>query len=94
MGVYAKDCGDVAHAVRDWAIKEAGNPRMRIVLAGYESEHDMPDDWSVVHWKARGGYSSTSANETQGKANRGRERLWLSPACVQSGVESLYAGAL
>ena len=27
-------------------------------------------------------YSSTAAKDTQGKANRHRERVWCSPACL------------
>jgi hypothetical protein len=67
--------------VRAWAI-EAGKRRdMRVVLAGYEGEHDMPSDWRVVAWKARGGYGSQRKDGTNENARR--ERLWLSPYCVE-----------
>ena len=45
------DCYDgnedkaVAHAVREWAIKQGGDKRMRIALCGYEGEHVMPESW-------------------------------------------------
>ncbi len=81
-GLYAKDCERVAHDVRAWAIEQGKNPLMRIVLAGYQGEHDMPSDWRVEEWEAVGGYGLIADDETAtGRANKGRERLWLSPAC-------------
>lgn len=82
--LYATDCLNVAHAVREWAISQGPDPRMRIVLAGYEGEHAMPDDWRVIEWSTRGGYSSSADDDGDGigKANKGRERLWLSPNCL------------
>ncbi len=80
---YAVDSLTVAHDVREWAIENGRNPLMRIVLAGYEGEHQMPDDWRVVEWKAQGGYGNQGDVETRGKANAHKERLWLSPACLQ-----------
>ncbi len=42
----------------------------------------MPDDWRVVEWEAVGGYGLMSDDEeSTGRANKGRERLWCSPAC-------------
>lgn len=68
--------------VRAWAI-EAGKRRdMRVVLAGYEGEHTMPSDWRVVAWKARGGYGSQRKDGTTNE-NARRERLYLSPHCVE-----------
>jgi hypothetical protein len=84
-GLYAVDCEQVAHAVREWAIEEGRNPLMRIVLAGYESEHTMPPDWRKLEWKAVGGYGLIGDDEEgTGRANRNRERLWFSPACLNS----------
>jgi len=76
--------------VRAWAI-EAGKRRdMRVVLAGLDGEHDMPREWRVVEWKARGGYGS---QRTDGEnINRHRERLWLSPACLGDEALPLFAG--
>lgn len=83
-GLYAKDCGDVANDVRRWAIENGDNPGMRICLAGYDGEHDMPDSWSVHEWEAVGGYGLIADDEeATGRANKGRERLWFSPACLK-----------
>jgi DNA adenine methylase len=82
-GLYANDCEQVAHAVRTWAIEQGENPLMRIVLAGYEGEHVMPATWRVHEWEAVGGYGLIADSEdATGRANKGRERLWCSPACV------------
>jgi hypothetical protein len=86
-GLYAKDCSQVAHAVREWAIDQGRNPLMRIVLAGYQDEHEMPSDWRVEEWEAAGGYGLQSDDEeSTGRVNKGRERLWLSPACATPGL--------
>lgn len=56
---------------------------MRICLAGYDGEHGMPDDWRVVEWKATGGFGNQNDDEeTGGRANARKERLWFSPACL------------
>jgi DNA adenine methylase len=75
---------NIADEVRDWAIANGDNPGLRIALCGYDGQHDMPDDWTVAEWKAAGGYSSTAKADTQGKANRHRERVWFSPACINA----------
>jgi hypothetical protein len=75
---------DIASEVREWAVANADNRDLRIVLCGYDGQHEMPDDWRVVEWKAPGGYSSTAGKETQGQLNRHRERMWFSPYCLKS----------
>ena len=85
MGLYAKDCGKVAHEVRRWAIENGDNPLLRIALCGYEGEGEpMPDSWECVAWKPGGGYASQGRTETAGKANRARERVWFSRACLKA----------
>ncbi len=81
-GLYAKDCDKVAHAAREWAIENGKRPDMRIVLAGYEGEHEMPDDWRVMSWEAAGGYALQGDEDAIGRANSKKERLWFSPHCV------------
>lgn len=82
-GLYATDCLSVAHDVRAWAIEHEANPLMRICLAGYDGEHNMPDSWSVVEWKAKGGFGSQGDDDGMGRANSARERLWFSPSCIK-----------
>ena len=68
--------GGVAEQVQDWCATAPDN--LRIVLCGYDDEHDalLGHGWVVIEGKAGGGagYSTNAANGR-------RERLWLSPAC-------------
>jgi hypothetical protein len=82
--VYRCEDLQVAHAVRDWAIGHGDDPRLRIALAGYEGEHDMPASWECVKWKAHGGMGALANGDSRGKENRFRERLWFSPHCLRS----------
>lgn len=79
-GLYSVDCLKVAHYVRDWCLENGANPLLRIVLCGYDGEHDMPPEWRCEAWKARGGYGSQG--NCRGRENAGRERMWFSPHCV------------
>ncbi|MDZ4342094.1 MAG: hypothetical protein U1E51_06600 [Candidatus Binatia bacterium] len=79
-GIYATDSTSVSHAVREWAVEWGDHPNMRIALCGYEGEHQMPDSWECIPWKARGGYGSQGSGK--GRDNAGRERIWFSPHCV------------
>lgn len=77
--LYSEECGQVAHRVREWALEAGQRPDMRIILCGYEGEHQMPDEWECVPWKTQGGYGNLGKNS--GLENASRERLWCSPAC-------------
>ena len=78
--------------VRAWAIAAGERPDMRVILAGLDGEHAMPPTWRTVPWKARGGYGSQGATANN---NRHRERLWLSPHCLDATRQpSLFGGAL
>ncbi len=70
-----------AAAVREWALEWGDDPLMRVALCGYEGEHDMPG-WECVPWNAAGGYGSQGNG--QARKNSGRERIWLSPACIRA----------
>ena len=86
---YGAGSGDVAGAVREWALVNGGNPLLRIALCGYDGEHAMPPEWACVPWKSKGGYSSAGK---RGHANRQRERVWFSPHCLSdSRIAPLFA---
>lgn len=70
----ADHTGDLSAQVREWCATAPAD--LRIVLCGYDDEHDALG-WRSVAGKAGGGagYSTNSANGR-------RERLWLSPACL------------
>lgn len=71
------DNGDTAAEVWAWAIERGDDPRMRIVVAGYDDGRELPKGWRSVSRVEWGGYANRSDNK-----NRKRERLWLSPHCL------------
>lgn len=70
-GLYAQDDLVVGHQVRDWAVENGDNPKLRIALCGYEEEYRMPPGWSLLEWKA------------VGSKNGRKERIWFSPHCMK-----------
>ena len=87
--LYSSDSLTVAHGVREWAIAQGDDPRIRIALCGYEGEHQMPDSWECVEWKARGGYGSQGEN--QARENSAKERIYFSPHCLRGNQGHLFA---
>ena len=77
--LYIEDSLILAEEVREWAIENGSNPKLRIALCGYEGEHRMPDNWFMLEWKANGGYSNRTLG---GNGNAALERIWFSPACI------------
>lgn len=74
----------VAEQVRDWAA-EHGH-KYRIVLCGYDDEHDA----LLAHgWTREAGKSGRGAGYSSNPLNGRRERLWLSPACIRD--DDLFA---
>lgn len=88
--LYAVDSLTVAADAARWAVENGDNPLLRIVLCGYEGEHDMPASWRAVRWKTNGGYG----NQDGENANAARETLWLSPHCLRSGEQRDLFGGL
>jgi hypothetical protein len=86
-GLYAHDDGSVAARARAWAIEAGKRPDMLICLAGYDTEHEMPPDWSAYRWKTKGGFGSQGNG--RGRENTQRETLWFSPACAEPWQEAL-----
>jgi DNA adenine methylase len=72
----------VANDVRKWCIDRGKDKRYRIVLAGYEGEHEelLNHGWVAHAWTAGGGYSKTGHSENE---NRKKEILWVSPHCLR-----------
>lgn len=86
-GFYADHDNDLSAAVREWAIENGSNRLLRIALCGLEGEHEMPENWDCVPWKANGGYANQSAG---GARNAARERIWFSPHCLKAFQASLF----
>jgi site-specific DNA-adenine methylase len=79
--LYREDSERVAHDVREWAVANGDNPKLRIALCGYEGEHEIPETWECFAWKAHGGYGNQS--DDNDNANARRERIWFSPHCLK-----------
>jgi hypothetical protein len=81
--VYASDSGTVSDDVRRWCIENGNNSLLRIALCGYEGEgHEELLDygWTSHAWKTAGGYGGGRGGV--GDANRSKERIFFSPACI------------
>lgn len=80
--LYRVDSENCAHEVRQWCIKRGSSKSYRIVLAGYFEEHEelLNHGWRFQRWTAQGGLASQS--DKQGRENRFRETLFISPYCV------------
>ena len=37
--------------------------------------------WTVQAWKANGGYANAGRDDSRGKENKFKERIWFSPFC-------------
>lgn len=83
--LYQHHDSNISADVRAWAIENGRNKLLRIALCGYAGEHEMPDDWECVAWKANGGYGN-QRGETKSKENSQRERIWFSPHCLKPGL--------
>ncbi len=80
---YGAEDFSIANDVRKWCLEHGDDPLLRIVLAGYEGEHNELEahGWGKREWKAQGGFGNQSENG-RGRENARLERLWLSPHCV------------
>lgn len=84
-GLYSNDSQDVDRMVAEvyvWCVENGDNPKLRIALCGYDGEHNELEDlgWSVIAWKANGGYANQRKNGTND--NSKKERIWFSPHCL------------
>ena len=82
---YDDQTGTVARDVWDWAILNGDNPRLRIVVAGYEDGRTLPSGWTTIERVEKGGFGNNNGN-------RQRERLWCSPHCHSPQTSSLFGG--
>lgn len=71
-----------------WAIDHGDDPQMRIIYSGYEGTVEFPDDWDKIEWGSHGGYANQGYGA--GRANKSRERLWLSPHCLGERQKGLF----
>lgn len=87
-----QDTDRMVAEVHRWCREYGRNPRIRIALCGYAGEHDGLEalGWSAIAWKAQGGYGNRKVKRGEANVNRGRERIWFSPACVAAKQGELF----
>lgn len=83
--LYAASEDGVAQRVADWC--ETAPRDLRIVLCGYDDEHDRLLDHG---WTRIAGQSGGGAGYSVRRDNGRRERLWCSPACHMDEESSLF----
>jgi site-specific DNA-adenine methylase len=100
MTLYAMESGTVAHDVRAWCVANGADPKFRIVLAGFDSEHVELEShgWTVHEWftagHLRGGMGNVRKDKSTGGHQQKRERLWASPHCLPIGKPQAEQGRL
>ena len=84
--VYRLDSYSVAKEVNEFCLKNANKKTYRIVIAGYEGEHNNLEShgYTKYKWQAHGGYSNLGDNQ-----NKYKERLWASKACNNIDIGSM-----
>lgn len=82
--VYSYEDMGISESVREWALARGTDADTRIVLAGFEGEHDALEahGWRVVEWYRSGFLKGGMGNVGGGGHQQKRERLWLSPHCL------------
>jgi DNA adenine methylase len=68
---------NISGEVREWAIENGHNPKLRIALCGYSDEHSIPDSWQCKDWHSVRGRARTD------NTNHDKERIWFSPNCLK-----------
>jgi DNA adenine methylase len=81
--LYQQD-EEIFDQVKQWAIDNGDNPKLRIVLCGYEDDaNNIPNTWQTYHWKTVGGMANQAKKDSQGKTNAAKETIWFSPHCLK-----------
>lgn len=80
-------------AICGWCVDNGESEQLRIALCGYEGTLpiDLTDHgWACHAWRSGGGRITTGG---QSDVNRGRERIWFSPACRNEVEGQLLLGS-
>lgn len=75
-----KEESNVFSDTYQWAIDNGDNPKLRIVLCGYDEGLTFPDGWLEYAWENQGGMANLGNN--RGRDNAKKERIWFSPNCL------------
>lgn len=92
--LYAKENKNINKEVEKWCFEKGKDKHFRIVLAGYEGEYEnlVKGGWGTHKWVSSGGYSvcSKKGDSARSKSNRFKERLFISPGCLNQGGGILF----
>jgi hypothetical protein len=95
------DSLQVAARVREWCLEHGDDPRYRIVYAGFDQEGEalVAASWREVEWFRSGFLKGGMGNATREKGDgpghqQHRERLWLSPHCLNAETDAQDQTAL
>ena len=90
--LYKDQDFSIGAAVRQWCKENGNRPTLRIVLAGFEGEgHEELETlgWRCVEWFKPGFGNRGYAAQSEDGSNQHRERLWISPHCLQEDMTTL-----
>ena len=93
--LYAYDDYDVAADVNRWCVENGDDHDLRIVVAGFDEEHRnlVALGWREVEWFRAGFLSGGMGNTSKkGTHQQHRERLWMSPHCLDASVGEEQSG--
>jgi DNA adenine methylase len=79
--------GGVAADVWAWAVKNGGDPLLRIAVCAYDDGRPTPAGWNKVKWAARKGYQTTD----EAIKNPDREVVYFSPNCLDLNALPMFA---
>jgi len=88
--LYANDSDTIAGEVRAWCLANGATPCYRIVLAGFADEgHETLEahGWRCIPWYQAGFLRGGMGNQNAEGNQMHRERLWLSPHCLETSAE-------
>lgn len=77
LSLYASDGHDVSREVREWC--RTAPSGWRVVLCGYDNEHDELLD---ANWRKVDPPKAVSSGYNVSDLNSRRDRLWASPSCM------------
>ena len=82
--LYAEDSLGLSDEVREWCLRNGDDPKLRIVLAGFDTEHTELEKagWTVHEWYKDGYLTGGMGNISRGSQMH-RDRLWASPGCLR-----------
>lgn len=74
---------DIAKQVNKWCVENGSNKNYRIVLCGYEGEHNNLEElgWKKIAWVGYRAYGN-SKGKNPNADNRYKERIWYNESCL------------